>query len=71
MAELKHEYDDHGNHRIAAVSPRLVVSSGEWVTYHNIASISFQNTTYIAVTDYFCGGMLIPDKIYKVEEVGK
>ena len=71
MAELKHEYDDHSNHRIAAHSPRLVVASGEWVTYHNIASISFQNTIYIAVTDYFYGGVLIPNKIYKVEEAGK
>lgn len=66
---LKHQYSSAGSHRIVELdtSGFLKVSS-DWVGYNNIASYTKGGVTYIAVTEYFAGGSMEPDKIYQLTE---
>ena len=66
---LKHQYNGQGHHRIASLDVAgFLDRSGEWCGYQNIATFTYSGITYLAVTEYFAGGALVPDAIYQLSK---
>lgn len=56
-----HEYNDNSDHKIVTAGN----VSGKWYHYTEPAFLQVEEAVYMAVTEYFAGGMLEPDVIYK------
>lgn len=68
---LKHQYNSvNASHNIVSLDiAGFLKDSGQWVSYQNIA-VYDTNTgvIYMAVTEYFAGSSIQPDKIYQLSE---
>lgn len=68
---LRHQYRGDSSHRIVQLDAAgFLKQAGEWARYQSIATFSGAVTgtkqkLYVAVTPYFEGGAIKPDRIYE------
>jgi hypothetical protein len=61
---IRHEMDDHGNHRL-----RLGEKKGSWTDFQHVASLTLNGEIFVAFTDFY-DGVLPTEKALRLTDAG-